>query len=294
MKIKLLSFYEELEYKMNNFLTPEEIAQFTVNSGIKKANMKWYKQILLAVMSGIFIALAANGSSAASYGITPVGLSKALAGTLFATGLIFVVIAGGELFTGNCLIMMSVLDKKTKLRQMIANLICVYFGNFIGSVLICFMAYHSSQYDMDGGLLGASTIKTAVAKCSFGFKEAFFMGVLCNIIVCLAVWVASAAKDIAGKVLVILFPIYLFVSAGFEHSVANMYYITAGLFAKCNDKYVEVAKTAYGITPEKFEQLNIKNFLIGNLVPVTLGNIVGGAILIAGMYWLIYIPKKNA
>ncbi len=276
---------------MNNYLSPEEIATYTVELGVKKANKKWYKQIILGIMAGIFIALASNGSSVASYGIVPMGLGKAMAGALFGTGLMLVVIAGADLFTGNCLIMMSVLEKRTRVLKMLLNWLCVYIGNFIGSAFIALMIFNSSQLNMDEGMMGAYTIKTAVAKCSFSFKEAFIMGVLCNILVCLAVWMAYGAKDISGKVLGIFFPIWLFITAGFEHSVANMYYITAGLLAKGNETFVKVAESSFHVTPEKLSHLTVENFLVGNLLPVTLGNIVGGAVLVGGIYWFLYVRK---
>jgi formate/nitrite transporter len=152
------------------------------------------------------------------------------------------------------------------------------------------LVYLSGQWDFTGGMLGGFVIKTAVSKVGFSFGSAFFMGVLCNILVCLAVWMAAAAKDIAGKILAIFFPIWLFITSGFEHSIANMYYISAGIFAKGNELWAAQA-LAQGVLPERLASLGWMPFLFSNLLPVTLGNIVGGAVLIGVMYWLAYLKE---
>jgi formate/nitrite transporter len=256
--------------------------------GEKKAALPVHKQFLLGVMAGMFIALASQGSSQAIHTIESVGIGKTVAGALFATGLVLVVIAGGELFTGNCLMIIALLQKKIKLSAMLRGWLVVYLGNFAGSLIVAGMVYLSGQWNFTGGMLGGFVIKTAVSKVSLDFWNAFFMGVLCNILVCAAVWMAAAAKDIAGKTLVIFFPIWLFITSGFEHSVANMYYISAGILAKGNELWAAQA-AAQGVTPERLALLGWPSFLIGNLLPVTLGNIVGGAVLIGVIYWLVYL-----
>jgi len=202
-----------------------------------------------------------------------------------------VVITGAELFTGNTLIVVSCIEKKSKWLDMLKNWFYVYLGNFIGSILIVIFILYSGQFDFSNGLLGGFTIKTAAYKTSLSFSKAFFMGILCNILVCLAVWMAAAAKDIPGKLLAIFFPIWLFITSGFEHSIANMYYIPAGILAKLNPLWIEQA-IKLGVTPEKIEHLSWVSF-INNLIPVTLGNIVGGSIFVGLIYWGGFLYKSN-
>lgn len=274
------------------YYEPTEIAEKFVETGCKKVNSAAYKLILLGILAGAFIAFAAQGSNAAIHTISSIGVGKALAGALFATGLIMVIITGAELFTGNTLIAVSCLEKKSKWNKMFRNWFYVYLGNFIGSMIIVFLILYSGQYNFSNGLLGGFTIKVAAYKTGLTFTEAFFMGILCNWLVCLAVWMAAAAKEIPGKLLAIFFPIWLFITSGFEHSVANMYYIPAGILAKLNPVWVKEAY-AMGVTPEKFSHLNWETFLTHNLIPVTLGNIIGGSIFVGMMYWCSYLYKKN-
>jgi formate transporter len=275
------------------FRSPEEISERFVEIGCEKTNYPIIKLLVLSILAGAFIAFAAEGSNAAIHTITSVGLGKALAGALFATGLMLVIIAGGELFTGNCLIIISCSEKRNGLLNMLRNWLIVYSGNFIGSMIIVFLIILSGQLDFSHGMLGAFTIKVAVYKVNLTFLNALTMGILCNWLVCLAVWLASAAKDIAGKLLGIFFPIWLFITSGFEHSIANMYYIPAGILAKSNKLWYDAAITM-GVSPEKITGLNWSTFLINNLIPVTLGNIIGGSIFVGFAYWLAYLyGKKN-
>lgn len=276
---------------MENFhFNPAEITEKFVETGCKKANTPVYKLLLLGILAGAFIAFASEGSNMAIHTIASVGIAKALAGALFATGLMMVVITGAELFTGNTLIVVSCLEKREKWTKLLKNWFFVYTGNFIGSMIIVIFILLSGQFNFSDGLLGGFTIKTAVYKVSISFTNAFFMGILCNWLVCMAVWMASAAKDITGKLLAIFFPIWLFITSGFEHSVANMYYIPAGILAKYNQKWVDAAAT-FGVTAHKLEGLNWGSFLVKNLLPVTLGNIVGGALFVGAIYWLSYLYK---
>lgn len=274
------------------YFEPAEIAEKFIEVGWKKANSPAYKLILLGILAGAFIAFAVQGSNVAIHTISSVGLSKALAGALFATGLMMVIITGAELFTGNTLIAVSCLEKKSEWIKMLRNWFYVYLGNFIGSMLIVVLILYSGQLDFSGGLLGGFTIKIAAYKTGLTFPKAFFMGILCNWLVCLAVWMATAAREIPGKLLAIFFPIWLFITSGFEHSVANMYYIPAGILAKLNPDWVQAA-TTLGVTPEKLNHLNWTTFLVNNLLPVTLGNIIGGSILVGMMYWGSFLYKKN-
>ncbi len=278
------------------FLTPVEIAEATVKSGIKKANLPITKMLMLGILAGAFIAFASEGSNMAAFNLfarpETYGLGKALAGAVFGTGLMLVVIAGGELFTGNILIIISTLDKRVNIGAMLKNLFFVYLGNFIGSVFIAYMMTQSGLFNSGSSILGAVTIQIAAYKTGLTFMQAFYLGVMCNWLVCLAVWMATGAKDITGKLLAIFFPIWLFITSGFEHSIANMYYIPAGIMAMKNTGWVNAARSI-GVTPEKIAGLNWRTFVTNNLMPVTLGNIVGGGIFVGVVYWYVYVKKNK-
>lgn len=274
-------------------LDPAEITEKYVESGCSKADLPVYKMLLLGVLAGAFIAFAAEGSNMAVHTIASVGVGKALAGALFATGLMMVIITGAELFTGNTLMVVTYLQGKLNWSKVLKNWFFVYIGNFIGSMIIVFCILLSGQFDFTSGLLGGFTIKLAVYKTGLSFTKAFFMGVLCNWLVCMAVWMALAAKDISGKLLAIFFPIWLFITSGFEHSVANMYYIPAGILAKSNPAWVQEALTL-GVAPEKLVHLNWMTFFTNNLIPVTLGNIVGGSLFVGMIYWVVFLYKDKS
>ena len=280
----------------NNYLTPPEISEITIKTGLKKTQIPVKNMILLGILAGAFIAFASEGSNMAAFNLfskpETYGLGKVLAGAIFGTGLMLVVIAGGELFTGNTLILVGVLDKKVSIGAMLKNWFFVYLGNFIGSVFIAYMMYESGLFTSGANGLGAITIKIAAYKVGLNFTQAFILGIMCNWLVCLAVWMAYGAKDIVGKIFAIFFPIWLFITSGFEHSVANMYYIPAGILSKGNKALVDAA-ISLGVTQEKLDHLNWLNFLTKNLIPVTLGNIVGGGIFVAAVYWFIYIWKDK-
>jgi formate/nitrite transporter len=269
------------------FLSPAEIMESFIATGQKKAALSAVEQVVLGILAGAFIAFASAGSNAAIHTIESVGLGKALAGALFATGLMLVVVAGGELFTGNCLMIIACAERKISLSSMLRGWVCVYFGNFIGSMLIAYFVNRSGQLGFSNGLLGGFTLKLAAYKTDLSFEKAFFMGVLCNWLVCLAVWMAAAANDVAGKLLAIFFPIWLFITSGFEHSIANMYYIPAGIFAKTNPLFTEAA-VQLGAASESLSHLGWSAFAAANLLPVTLGNIVGGAFFVGAAYWFAY------
>jgi len=280
-----------------NYLSPAEIAEATVNGGVKKTLLSPVKMIILGILAGAFIAFASQGSNFAAYNLwadpTTYGLGKALAGALFGTGLMLVMIAGAELFTGNNLILVAVLTGKAKVSGMLKNWLFVYIGNFLGSLLIAFLIVKSGQLNAGGALLGATTIKIASAKVSLTFSQGLILGILCNWLVCLAVWMATGAKTMVGKISAIFFPIWLFIASGFEHSVANMYYIPAGIMAKGNPVYVQAALDA-GLTTTKLDALNWGTFITKNLIPVTIGNIIGGSLLVGMVYWFLYLKKNKA
>lgn len=274
-------------------MTPKEIVTATIETGIKKVKTKPLNQFILGILAGAFIAFASEGSNMAAFNLfakpETYGLGKALAGVVFATGLMLVIIAGGELFTGNTLITIGVLEKKIKLKDMLSNWFFVYLGNFVGALFIAYMMNMSGLFNSGDNMLGGITLKIAAYKTHLTFSQAFYLGIMCNWLVCIAVWMSYGAKDIIGKCFAIFFPISLFITSGFEHSIANMYYIPAGILAKSNASWVE----ASGLTAEKLANLNWNTFITKNLVPVTIGNIVGGVILVAGVYWFTYYKNSE-
>lgn len=279
-----------------NYLTPAEITETVIEVGMKKIKLPVINMLLLGILAGAFIAFASEGSNMAAFNLLArpetYGLGKALAGSIFGTGLMLVVIAGGELFTGNTLILAGVLDKKASLSGMLKNWFFVYVGNLIGSVLIAYFMNQSGLFGSGADLLGGMTIKIAAYKVGLTFMQAFYLGIMCNWLVCLAVWMAYGAKDITGKIFAIFFPIWLFITSGFEHCVANMYYIPAGIMAKANPAFAEAA-ASLGVTPEKLAHLNWETFFVNNLIPVTLGNIVGGGVFVGIIYWFVYLRKTR-
>lgn len=270
-----------------HFNTPAEVIEGNIHAAVTKVSLPLGKMILLGIMAGAFIALGGAASSTAVHSIADVGLARTLAGAIFPVGLMLVVLVGGELFTGNCMIAMAVLDKKASFLQMLRNLAVVYFSNLLGALVIDFLIYYSGNLDYTNGLLGAYTIKVALSKVSITPVKAVASGILCNMLVCLAILMAGAAKDIAGKIWAIFFPIWAFVVGGFEHCVANMFYIPAGILAAGNPDYVAKAEEAYGITAAQITELTALNSL-RNFIPVTIGNIIGGAVFIGVMYFFIY------
>jgi formate/nitrite transporter len=269
-------------------LKPAEITDYTIDAAVGKAAGSFRKLFILGILAGAFIAFAAEGSNMAAFNLfaSPgtYGLGKALAGVVFGTGLMLVILAGGELFTGNTLMIAAVLDRKVTVSGMLRNWIIVYAGNLVGSLLIAFMMAHSGLLSSGGGMLGGVTLKIAVYKVNLGFMQAFILGIMCNWLVCLAVWISSGAETMTGKIFSIFFPIWLFITSGFEHSVANMYYIPAGLLIKSNDTFAGLS----GLTQDALASLSWGSFALHNLIPVTLGNIVGGGIFVGMAYWYAY------
>ena len=275
-----------------NYFTPAEVAERQCEIGAQRTKQPVYKQFMLGFMAGIFIALASQGTSVAIHTITSAGIARFIAGILFPAGLILVVLAGGELLTGNCLMIVACMKKKITPAAMLRSWAIVFAGNLVGAMLIVGLIVLSGQLNFSGGLLGGFTIKTAVYKTNLSFINAFCMGILCNILVCAALWIAVAAKDVAGKVLAVFFPIFLFITSGFEHSIANMYYIPAGIFAKANESWAAQA-VGLGVSPAQLADLNFASFFVNNLLPVTLGNIVGGAVFIGLAYGFIFLRDEK-
>lgn len=271
---------------------PQETAEFISQYSERKDKRGIWQLIVLSLLGGGFIALASEGSSVAIHTIASVGLAKTLAGALFAAGLMMVVFTGAELFTGNMLLIVPLLERKIRLVRVLRNWLYVYLGNLAGSLLVVLLVKISGQLDFSGGLLGGYTIAVAAKKTGLSFGKALAMGILCNWLVCLAVWMAGAARDATGKLIAIFFPIWLFITSGFEHSVANMYYIPAGLLALSNPLYL--AKAAeLGVTDAALAGLNWGTFLINNLVPVTIGNMIGGIVFVGMATFVAYLMKTK-
>ncbi|MBQ0017632.1 MAG: formate/nitrite transporter family protein [Clostridiales bacterium] len=266
--------------------TPSEIVSNYMTIGKGKCALPTWKLLVLGILAGLFIGLAGLGATTAAVSISLASVSKLVGACIFPAGLIMVVIAGSELFTGNCLLVIPLLEGEIKAAAMLRNWMFVYIGNFIGSIAVAAGAVYSHQLSLFGGAMSTAVISTAVAKCSMTFGEALLKGVFCNILVCIAVWLGMAAKEVSGKILGIFWPIMLFVLCGFEHSVANMYYIGAGLFALGNPDYLAAAGAA-GI---ETSALTWCNFFTANLLPVTIGNIIGGGV-VAAAYWACYRKK---
>lgn len=276
----------------NNFNTPPQVLEANMKAGEGKVALPLLKCILLGIMAGAFIAFGGASSNAAIHNISNQGLAKTLAGAIFPVGLMMIVFVGGELFTGDCLMIAGVADKRFSAMKMIKTLIIVWLSNLVGAVIIAALVYFSGLLDYTNGGLGAFTIKVAYGKCTIAPFRAVCSGILCNILVCLAVLMATAAKDIAGKVWAIFFPICAFVIGGWEHCVANMFYIPAGIIAATNDTYVAKAEELYGITAQQIQaSVNIGGFF-ANQIPVTIGNILGGMVFVALPLYVIHKKCK--
>ncbi len=271
-----------------NVFTPAEIAENYVATGKSKVNTTVGKMIALAILAGAFIALAGVGSTTVSVSIEQASLGKFLGACVFPAGLAMCLLAGSELFTGNCLLAIPLLQREIRFGGMLKNWLFVYIGNLVGALLIAAAVVYSHTPALFADGEAVSVLSTAVTKTSLTFGDAFLKGILCNFLVCIAVWIAFAAKDVVGKIVGLFFPIMLFVLCGFEHSVANMYFIGAGLFAKPIPEYADSAAAA-GID---LSGLNWGTFWTHNLIPVSLGNIVGGALCVGCVYWFVYLRKR--
>jgi len=275
-------------------LLPPAMAAKAEQVGVNKANIETLNTFMLAVLAGAFIALGAvfaTTVTAGAAGVLPYGVTRLLGGLVFCLGLILVVVAGAELFTGNNLIVMAWASGKVTTAQLLRNWIIVYVGNFVGSMATALFMFLSGQYTFGAGAIGLNVLNIAAAKVNLNFVQAVVLGILCNALVCLAVWLTYSARTTTDKILAILFPITAFVAAGFEHSVANMYFIPIGLLIKGGasaEFWSQIGKTA-----SDYGSLTWQAFLINNLIPVTIGNIIGGTVLVGVIYWRIYSPRRQ-
>lgn len=287
-------------------LMPPAMAAKAEDLGVKKANLKAINMFMLAILAGAFIGIGAifattvsagsmavkdaAGAAAFSTGL-PFGVTRLLAGLAFTVGLILVVVGGSELFTGNNLIMMAFASKKVSLGGLLRNWGIVYLGNFVGSIVTAYIVFLGKQYSFGNGAIGLTALGIGEAKTSFTFIQAVALGIMCNALVCMAVWMCYSARSTTDKILAIIPPIACFVAAGFEHSVANMYFIPLALFVKGSGdaKFFETI----GKTVADFPHLTWSNFFVANLLPVTIGNIIGGAFMVGLIYWFIYLRKTD-
>jgi formate/nitrite transporter len=273
---------------MSNFVPPAELTKAFINVGKAKATNTTAKLFVLGILAGCFIGFAAHLATTVATGEWGIfGLQKFFIGAVFSVGLMMVIIPGSELFTGNNMMTIALFNKDITFMQMMRNWIIVYLGNFVGSVALAWMI--ASASGLLDGPVGATAINIALGKLTAGgdahTSQYFWRAIGCNWLVCLAVMMAAAAKDIAGKVFGIFFPIMAFVTSGFEHCIANMYFIPAGIYASFSQKAVELS----GKTPEALAALNWTNMWTSNLLIVTAGNIVGGAVLTGIVYWWIFV-----
>ena len=272
-----------------NLFSPAEIAKNYIATGKAKVNTPIWKMILLGILAGAFIAVGGVASTTVSVSIASASVAKFVGACVFPGGLAMVLLAGSELFTGNCLLTLPLIKKEISFGGMIKNWVFVYIGNFIGGCLVAAAVVYGHQISLFGNGMAVSVISTAAAKCALPFGDAVIKGIMCNFLVCVAVWISFAAKDVAGKIIGIFFPVMMFVLCGFEHSVANMYYISAGLFANGVPAYAQAAAAA-GVNTSA---LTAGAFFGVNLLPVTIGNIIGGGICVGALYCLIYLKEKK-
>ena len=273
-------------------LMPQEMAEKAEAIGVRKAELAFWPLFALAVLAGAFIALGAmfSTTTAAGSSVLPYGVARLLIGLTFCVGLILVVVAGAELFTGNNLIVMAWASSKVSTLALLRNWVIVYIGNFIGSLGTAVLVFLAKQYTFGSGGVGEYALKVAASKLHYSFIQAVALGMLCNALVCLAVWLTFSARSTAGKILAIIFPITAFVAASFEHSVANMYFIPYALFIKAFDP---AFVTGLADKAPDLSSLTWGTFFLKNLLPVTIGNIIGGAGLVALMYWFVYLRGRN-
>lgn len=272
-------------------LLPPEMARRAEAIGAARAAMDAGRLLALAVLAGAFIAFGAIAATVALSGVeaAPWGAMRLLAGLAFSTGLILVTVGGAELFTGNNLIVLAWASGRVDPRGLLRNWALVYAGNFAGGLGIALLAAGGRLHEAGGGAYGARALAIALAKVELGFGQAIVLGVLCNVLVCLSVWLSYSARSTADRVLAIVPPITVFVAAGFEHSVANMYFVPFALLLTWLDPAFVTTQSpaAHG--------LSWTGFLVRNLVPVTLGNVIGGTLLVGGVYWFVYLrPRRGA
>ncbi len=272
-------------------LPPGAMASRAEDVGASKARLPAAQLLPLAVLAGAFIAMGAVFATTVTAGSAdlPFGVTRLLAGLTFSLGLILVVVAGAELFTGNNLIVMAWAGRRVATARLLWIWTLVYVGNFVGAIATAGLVYLARQYELGGGAVGEQALAIGVAKTSLGFGQAVVLGALCNALVCLAIWLTYSARTTADKILAVVPPIAAFVAAGFEHSVANMYFIPFALFVKSDSDAVASAGSAADISG-----LTWGAFFVDNLLPVTIGNLVGGTLMVGAVYWFVYLRGSDS
>lgn len=280
----------EQENQFDLFLPPA-MARKAEELGVRKANTPFLKMFPLSILAGAFIGLGAIFCTVVLSGAStmPYGVGRLLAGLVFSLGLILVVIGGAELFTGNNLIIMAWASGKVKTGALLHNWLIVYLGNFVGAFGTAVLMLMAKQYTSGNGAVGETALKIASSKVHMGFVQAIALGILCNALVCLAVWLSYSGRSTTDKIMAMVLPVAAFVAAGFEHSIANMYFIPYGLMVKASDPAF-VASLGSKVS---LDGLTWGSFLVNNLLPVTIGNIIGGALLVGIVYWLIYLSNTQ-
>ncbi|MCU0295793.1 MAG: formate/nitrite transporter family protein [Candidatus Nanopelagicales bacterium] len=273
--------------------TPAEIARMVETKGVTKAGGAFFPTFVLGVLAGAFIAFGAVLSTIVGTGSElGFGPTRWLAGLAFSLGLILVVVAGAELFTGNNLVVMSLVDGHITVTQLMRNWAIVFAGNFVGAISVVVMVWMARGWELGGSEVGVSALSIAATKTALPFEVVFVRGILCNVLVCLAVWLAMAGKTLVDKVFAIIFPIAAFVAAGFEHSVANMYFIPQGMLLK-NESNLGGSALEAGLRPEQLASLDWGG-LVNNIAAATLGNVIGGGLLVGLVYWFVYLRPARA
>ena len=270
---------------------PNEIAVALREAGRRKTQLSLDRMFILGILAGVYIGFGAQLATTVSMDLAPkvgVGLSNLISGGAFSVGLMLVVLGGAELFTGNNLIWLSFLSRRSTATAVLRNWITVFLGNFVGSILLAILIFIGGFYTMGGNALGIRALTIANSKVNIGFMQLIARGIVCNWLVCLAVWTATSAEDTTGKILACFFPIMAFVASGFEHSIANMFFIPIGILLKGVPNLV----TQAGLN---LEYLTWTGFLTRNLLPVTIGNVIGGGFFVATLYWYVYLrPEARA
>jgi formate transporter FocA len=279
---------DRMPVQFDAFLPPQ-MAVRAEQAGVAKASLDATRTFVLAVLAGAFIAMGAIFATTVSAGAAelPFGVARLLAGLVFCVGLILVVVGGAELFTGNTLIVMAWAGGRLSTVRVLRNWALVFLGNFAGALATAVVTYAAGQHTFGGGAIGMTALGIAHAKVQFGFVQAVALGMLCNALVCLAVWLTLSARTTTDRILGVLFPIACFVAAGFEHSVANMYFIPIALLIR--DLAPPDFWIAIGRTADHYVGLTWGSFLARNLLPVTIGNIIGGGLMVAAVYWFVYL-----
>ncbi|MHB8104065.1 MAG: formate transporter FocA [Dehalococcoidales bacterium] len=276
-------------------LLPAEMAAKAQSIGIKKANLDFLSTFALAIMAGAFIALGCiffTVSTTTGGVAIPWGVSRVIGGIAFSLGLILIIVGGAELFTGNNLIIMAWASRKLSTWRVARNWGIVYIGNLCGAVATALFVFWGHHYNMDNGGVGLTSLNIGLTKVNLDFTQAIILGILGNAMVCMAVWLTYSARTVMGRIMAIIFPIAGFVAAGFEHCVANMYFIPFAILVKVG------APGAFwqsiGTTAASYDNLGWGSFIVHNLIPVTIGNMIGGVFFVALVYWVIYLRKKTA